>query len=426
MRQDQLEGLTRRWARASAVLVAVAAAAWSTPAAIAHASPDGGRHAEPANLSSALGLQWYDISSRTVAAAAFAEPVTQSRTWAVSWLAASHALRFGSNSAFDSAAFATALHDTLAAQVPSQQAALDADLTATLSTIPNGPAKSRGMAAGQREAAAELAERSGDGLDTASVDTPWSPPAPGPGTYQFTPPTFGPAIRAGQGNARSFLLSANDQFDPGPPPSLTSQTYLDSLAEVRSVGSATSAIRTTEQTDIAKFWEPASNVLYVQVVRGALARATRPLAWQARFVAAFNVVTTDAQIAIFNAKYKYTFWRPVTAIREGDVDPDPTWTPFFATPRHPEYPSGHGGYAGAAQRVLAAFYGRRTPAPISVTSPADPGVTHVYNDWRTITQENIDGRVWEGIHYRFSDTTGVDVGEQTARYDLERLGHLGL
>ena len=408
-------------------MVAVAVAAWAAPAASAHDAPDGGRqNARPGGFSSALGLQWYDISSRTVTAAAFAEPVTQSRTWAVSWLAAARALRLSSSPAFGAAAFVTALHDTLAAQVPSQQAALDADLAATLATIPNGVVKSRGVIAGQREAAAALAERSGDGLDTASVDIPWSPPAPGPGIYKLTPPTFGPAIRAGQGNARSFLLSANDQFDPGPPPSLSSQTYRDSLAEVRSVGRDTSAVRTAEQTDTAKFLGAGLQRPLRQVVRGALAGATRPLTWQARFVATFNVVTTDAQIAIFNAKYKYVFWRPVTAIREGSVDPDPTWTPFFATPRHPEYPSGHGGYAGAAERVLKAFYGRRTPDPISVTSPTDPGVTHVYDDWRTITQENIDGRVWEGIHYRFSDTTGVDVGRRAARYDLGRLRRLGL
>jgi hypothetical protein len=143
-------------------------------------------------------------------------------------------------------------------------------------------------------------------------------------------------------------------------------------------------------------------------------------------VAAFQVVTTDAQIAIYNAKYKYVFWRPVTAIRNGSVDPDPGWTPFFTTPRYPEYPSGHGGFAGAAQQVLTAFVGRNAPAPVAVTSPTDSGVTHTYTNWAQVTQEVVDARVWEGIHFRFSDDTGAKVGAEVADYDLGRLQSLGL
>ena len=156
-----------------------------------------------------------------------------------------------------------------------------------------------------------------------------------------------------------------------------------------------------------------------------MADINRPLAWQARFVAAFNVITTDAQIAIYNAKFKYLFWRPVTAIQTGGVDPDPSWTPLF-TPRHPDWPSGHGGVAGAAQQVLTAFLGPNAPDPISVTSPTDPGSTHTYYSWSQITREVIDARVWEGIHFRFSDVAGARVGTNVARYDQRRLGSLGL
>ena len=123
------------------------------------------------------------------------------------------------------------------------------------------------------------------------------------------------------------------------------------------------------QTDVALFWEPATNVQYVQLLRQALEQnPRRSLDWDARFVAAFHAVTTDAQIAIYETKFHYLFWRPVTAIRTGSIDPDPSWNSFFASPRHPEYPSGHSGYAGAAQEVLAAFDGTRPSDPVSATS----------------------------------------------------------
>jgi hypothetical protein len=372
-----------------------------------------------------LAVQWYDITDQTVSAAGFAEPVIQSRAWAVSWLAAARAIR-GRGRSSAGAALAQALHDALAAQVPSRRPQLDADLAATLAGIPDGPAKTAGIAAGRQQAAAVLAERRDDGLDAASVDIPFTPPPPGPGAWQPTPPAFLPALRAGQGNARPFLLAAGGEFDPGPPPRLSSRTYLTDLAEVRAYGSAVSVARTPQETDVALFWEPAINIQYVQVLRAVLADTNRSLSWQTRFVAAFNVVTTDAQIAIYNAKFEYLFWRPVTAIRTGSVNPDPTWTPLFATPRYPDWPSGHGGVAGAAQRVLTAFLGPSAPAPIELTSPTDPGSTHTFAGWWQMTREVIDARVWEGIHFRFSDVAGARVGGEVARHDLQRLASIGL
>jgi hypothetical protein len=138
------------------------------------------------------------------------------------------------------------------------------------------------------------------------------------------------------------------------------------------------------------------------------------------------VVTVDAQIAIFEVKYVYTFWRPVTAIRTGSVDPDPSWTPLLATPRHPEYPSGHAGYAGAASAVLTALTGPRAPQPVAATSTTAPGSVHTYTRWSQIVDETIDGRVWEGVHFRFSDEIAAQVGEQVAAWDLSHLYRLGL
>jgi PAP2 superfamily len=409
------------------VLLALAPAASGHVAGHRASRHDG--HPAPRGTSAqrALVLSWYDITNQTVTAGAFAEPATGSRVWSVAWLAAARAAGDARYADYADAAFVQALHDALVAQVPSQQATLDADLASSLAAIPTGPAKNAGIAAGAHQAALVLAARQGDGLDTASLDIPYTPPAPGPGVWQPTPPAFAPALRAGQGKAKPFLLASANQFDPGAPPSLTSPEYTAGLAEVRAYGAANSTVRTPAQTDIAAFWEPAANIQYIQIVRGLIAEENRPLAWDLRLVAAFQVVTTDAQIAIFNAKFEYTFWRPVTAIREDALNPDPSWTPFFATPRYPDWPSGHGGYAGAAQGVLTAFVGPNAPAPISVTSPVtDPGSTHSYQNWSAVTAEVVDARVWEGIHFRFSDEAGATLGRNVANYDLHRLYLLGL
>jgi PAP2 superfamily len=374
----------------------------------------------------ALALQWFDVSKETVAAAGYAEPITSTRAWAVSWIAAARALDGGGDWRFRKAAFATALHDTLLAQVPSRQPQLDAALDSSLTAIPDGRQKSRGIAAGGEEAERILAERESDGLDTASVDIPYTPPPAAPGIWQPTPPTFGPAVRAGQKDGRAFLLASNDQFRPGPPPAIDSPQFLQALAEIRAYGKDTGSARTPAQTDTALFIAQDSYALYSQALRAVLADTNHSLAWDARAVAAFHVVTVDTQIAIFEAKYVYTYWRPVTAIRTGSVDPDPTWTPLLATPRHPEYPSGHAGYAGAASAVLTALTGPRAPEPVAATSVSAPGSVHTYTRWSQIVDETVDGRVWEGVHYRFSDEIAAKLGQQVAAWDLPRLGDLDL
>ncbi len=384
-------------------------------------------HAAYAPDETALGLQWYDLTRDALRASAQPEQVTQNRIWAVSWIAAARAVDQRNGPAFNVPALATALHDTLVALAPAEQPQLDAALASTLAAVPGGTAKAQGIAAGQHEAVRSLAERAGDGLETAAqVDPPWTPPAAAPGIWQPTPPAFGPAVRAGTPSARSFLLRSSDEFRAPPPPSLTSWRYLRSLAEVHAVGSATSSTRTPAQTDVANFIAQPSVDLYAQVLRAAIADGHRPLAWQTRLVAAFNAIEIDQQIAIYDAKYTYVRWRPVTAIRTGTVDPDPAWTPLLATPSHPEYPSGHAGYAGTAEAVLSALVGPSPARPIATASATSPGQVRTYAHWQTLTQETIDGRVWEGVHFRFSDETAARVGAAVARHDLRRLWKLGL
>ena len=146
----------------------------------------------------ALGLHWYDLTNEAVAASGQPEQSTQNRIWAVSWIAAARAVDDHDDPAYRTAAFATALHDTLVSLAPAQTAELDDELAQTLATVRDWRAKDKGIAAGRHEAARSLAERSGDGLETAAeVDPPYTPPAAAPGIWQPTPPAFGPAVRAG-------------------------------------------------------------------------------------------------------------------------------------------------------------------------------------------------------------------------------------
>jgi hypothetical protein len=400
-------------ARGLIVVTAVAAVAATVAAVNIQAQRSG---------SSANVLQWYDLTAQSVAAAALPEQVSQERIWAVAWLAAARATKPGHHPQYSDAAFASALHDTLAALVPAKASELDAQLASSLAAIPDGRERDNGIAAGEAEARRVLGERAGDGLDTATVDRAWSVPVAAPGVQL----TGGPAVRAGLSDATPFLLGSKDQFDPGPPPSLTSSRYLDALAEVHALGSATSSARTAAQTDTARFWAQSSLVTYTQALREVLAATDRPLAWQARLVAGFHVIQIDQQIAIHAAKYRYVFWRPVTAIQTGSADRDTTWSPLISTPRHPEYPSGHAGFGGTAEVVLRSLASPEPQGPVSATSSTDGGAVHSWTSWAAITNETIDARVWEGVHFRFSDEVGAQVGRDVAAYELKHLDELGL
>ncbi|EIV92334.1 vanadium-dependent haloperoxidase [Frankia sp. QA3] len=417
--------------RSVAVTVAVTLAA-ATITVLGPAGTAAGAQGSDAATGSDVVLTWYDVTADTVAAAALPTQVTNSRIWAVGWLAADRALTAHPGSTgrtFATSAFATALHDSLVALVPARAAHLDAALAATLRQLPDNHDKDAGIDAGQRSARALVAERAGDGLDVASVNAPYSPPPPAPGVWRPTPPAYAPAVQSGQGRGRTFLLGPANRFRPGPPAPLGSAQYRRDLAEIRAVGAADSTVRTPAQTDVAKFWAQASLAGYTPILRGLLAQTGgRPLGWQVHLVATFHEVTVDAQIAVYDAKYVYVRWRPVTAIRAADTDgdpttaPDPTWTPLTTTPAHPEYPSGHSTYAGAAQRVLEAFTGPGPLQPITVTSATAPGVSRTYASWRQATNDNINARVWEGIHFRGTDITGAELGRSVASYDLHLLG----
>ncbi|MCX4525061.1 MULTISPECIES: vanadium-dependent haloperoxidase [unclassified Streptomyces] len=369
----------------------------------------------------AVVRDWYDTTAQTVAVAGAATQITNSRTWAISWLAAARATREApagrDRAAFQDAAVASAVHDSLVALAPARAPELDAALAASLRRIPDGRAEDRGVAAGARQARLALAARQGDGLDPESVNAPFAVPPSAPGVWQPTPAGYAPAVQYGNRLARPFLLDSPSQYRLGPPPALDSRRYRADLAEVRAYGKADSAVRTARQTETATFWYGSSLTLYTEPLRVALTRSHGSTAERAGLVALFHAALVDTQIATSDSKYAYTRWRPVTAIRTGSIGTDPAWTPLHETPAHPDYPSGHATYAGAAEAVLDALTGART-APFTLTSPTAPGVTRTYTGWEQLTRDNVEARILSGIHTRSADEAGVVLGKAVGRHAL--------
>ncbi|WP_433379546.1 vanadium-dependent haloperoxidase [Actinoplanes sp. CA-142083] len=363
-------------------------------------------------------LEWYDLNASTIGVITGPQQVTNSRTWAIAWIAAWRAVAAVRPGAEAELALAAAVHQTLIGTNPAAAPALDAALAATLARLSVRRAD-WAVAAGADAARAVLAERAGDGLDLASVNRPFTPPAAAPGVWQPTPPAFAAAVQAGQGDGRPFLVRSVEPLQPGPPPALGSAVYLRDLAESRAVGALDSAVRTPQQLAVARFWSQTSLNGFTGALRtavaphGSHAADRRPLVHRIALVALFHAATIDAQITTYQAKYRHLFWRPVTAIRTGSVAADPSWTPLIATPAHPEYPSGHTTYAGAAQAVLEALAGPPRAA-FSLTSVVATDVTLTYRRWSELTRDNIDARVWEGVHFRNTDELGAAVGRRAA------------
>ncbi|WP_371526187.1 vanadium-dependent haloperoxidase [Streptomyces sp. NBC_01283] len=364
-----------------------------------------------------VALDWYDTTAETITTAGATTQVTNNRTWAISWLSAARATgatpRGVDRGDYQDAALASAVHDALVALAPARTQQLDAALKKSLDAIPDGPAEDRGVAAGARQAALTLKSREGDGLDPASVNAPFTVPPAAPGVWQPTPPAYAPATQYGNRLAKPFVLRGADQYRLPAPPALDSRRYKADLAEVRAYGVKEGSSRTARQNETANFWYGSSLALYTEPLRVAVDRSPRSPAARARLVALFHVASVDTQIATSDSKYAHRRWRPVTAIRTGDIGRDPAWTPLHDTPAHPDYPSGHTTYSGAAEGVLEALAGPRT-APYDLTSPTAPGVTRTYTDWHQLTAENVEARIFSGIHTRSADEAGAELGGRVA------------
>lgn len=364
--------------------------------------------------------EWFDTTAEFLAP--HPDPyVTQSRNWAVTWLSAARAARETHCPApFAEAAIASAVHASLRRLAPEHAERLDARLTETLRQLPDGPGTRCGVDAGRAQAIKTLTDRENDGLDPVSTNAPFPTPAPGPGVWQPTPPGFREAKQAGFRKARPFLLDRASQFRPGPPPPLDSALYREDLAEVARVGAVDSEVRTPAQTGTAAFWYQSSVLGFTGALRVALTGSKSSPADRARLVAAFQVAAVDTEIAVSDAKYAYLYWRPVTALQSGS----PKWTPLHVTPAFPEYPSGHTSYAGSAERILTVLRGPVATGEFQLTSPTAPSVVKTYRAWCELTRDNIDARVWSGIHFRHSDNVGAVLGGRVATNTLAGIERL--
>jgi hypothetical protein len=317
------------------------------------------------------------------------------------------------------AAAITAAHAVLTQLVPDQKTMLDAALTTALAKVADGAAKDAGTVVG-REVAAKLLEiRKNDGIDAKVAYTPGT----APGAWQPTPPALTPAVLPQFGAVKPFLLKSSDQFTmPGPPP-LDSEAFARDMREIQSVGVRRSTSRTAEQSEVAIFWTVSTHMPFNAAARAAATKRGNSLVENARLFALLNMVGADSQIACWHWKYQVNFWRPITAIRAADsaknaaLTPDPTWESLLVTPPHPDYPSGHASYGGAAAAVLKAVFGDDR-VDVSFTWPAF-GVTRTYTSFAQLDREIIDARVWGGIHFRKTDEDSSALGHKIGEYAVQ-------
>jgi len=281
-------------------------------------------------------------------------------------------------------------------------------LAAYLAAIPDGPAKSDGIKLGAAVAAKVLEARANDGSGAPDDYRPRTTA----GVYVPTAYTLAPWWP----NLKPFAMTKGSQFRPDPPIALESKEWATDYNEIKEYGGLNSTKRTAEQTETARFWLIGAPAAYHPFVRQLATAKQMSVIDSARFMTLVAVGLNDAIIAVLDAKYHYDFWRPVTAIRNGDIDNNPatereaTWQPIAPTPMHPEYPCAHCILSGSVAGVVKAALGTTDIPEIATTSPTAPGVTHRWTNMTALTDEVANARIWSGFHYRFSTRVGTDMG----------------
>jgi hypothetical protein len=307
------------------------------------------------------------------------------------------------------AAAAMAAHDVLIALHPDQRANIDSALRASLAAVAEGDPKARGIELGRKAAAGVLALRANDGSTVEESYRPYT----APGVYV---PTVVPASST-YGAVIPWVMEKGSQFRPVPPPAFDSQTWTEDVNQIREIGGRISAKRTAEQTDIGRFWFVTGPQAWNPIVRQLATLKKLDLVDSARLFALVAMATDDAFIAVFDAKYAYNFWRPVTAIRNADLSGnratprEASWLPLGDTPMHPEYPCAHCITSSAAATVLRSVFGNDIPQ-VSMTSPTAPGVTHSWTRIQDYADEVSVARIYAGFHFRFSTRIGEDMGQK--------------
>jgi len=325
----------------------------------------------------------------------------------------------GSKNASLEAAAAQAAHDVLAALYPTRLEVFDAELATSLEGIEEHRAQ-QGIRVGQIIAERLLAVRAADGWNVTPPPYVLPPttgnwqPAPAPAGFTHYPAVI------------PFAITSNTQFAPNPPPSLTSAQYAADFNEVKEIGSATSATRTADQTQVARLWanvNTPTTVFFVwnNVARTvALERGTTTVE-NARLFALINIAFHDSLLTTFTSKFQHGLWRPVTAIRRADEDdnpntaPDVNWSSLIGNPPYPTY-AGNNAAIGTSQATMLALFFGRDDLRFQHTWEGAGGATRSYAGFGAMADEEARSRVYAGIHFTFDNVAGQSVGQNVANY----------
>jgi membrane-associated phospholipid phosphatase len=319
-----------------------------------------------------------------------------------------------------------AAHDVLAALYPPAQSQVDEQLATELASIPDGPGKSDGIAVGASVAKLLVSVRAFDG--SAATPPPFTAGTQ-PGDYRPTPPNFPAPVFTGWGQVTPFVLNSGEEFRPPAPPAVSSPSYAAALEQVKSLGQDSSTTRTPDQTVEARFWgsAPIWNT-WNEVTQRLLTDQDASLRRATAVFADLDLTLADATISLYDAKYTYHVWRPVTAIREGNTgfnpgiaaDPQaPNWNPLAITAADPSYPGAHSTISEAAATVLTDFFGRHQA--VTVTSDGMPGVTRSFTNLQAAADEAGLSRVFAGQHTVIDHIAGQQLGRQVATFALDQL-----
>lgn len=326
----------------------------------------------------------------------------------------------GPRGASPDAAAAAAAHTALDALLPAQQPAIDAFFQTSLAQLGSGERVERGLRFGERVADAVLAARANDGATrTAAAFVPGT----GPGEYQLTPPSFAPAAFTQTSHVTPFVLETASQFRPAPPPALTSPRYAADFSEVHALGELNSTTRTADQTAIGKFWGAAPIwIVWNQIADQAALGFGNSLAQNARLFALIDTTLADGAIALYDAKYAYHRWRPITAITSPDqgnpnTTADPNWLPLANTANDPSYPGAHATFSQAAATVLQDFFGTDVFS-FSLTNPS-VGISRGFASFSQAADEASDSRIFAGQHFRYDEEAGQTLGAQVGDFVID-------
>jgi len=314
------------------------------------------------------------------------------------------------------AAYAVALNE-----FPTKAATIDGAYNASIAAVPASPsAIADGIAVGEAAAHAVLAARIGDHRE--DPDLVGYTPGGGPGVWIPTPPAFAnpqtPFLRF----VTPFGYDDPARFRPHAPPRLHGRKYRVDYNESKDVGRATDTSRTAEQSATALFWSPSASALWNANIRSLAGEMD--LLTAARFEAIGFAAVMNSLIAVWDAKFTYMFWRPVTAIQAGDTDgnnktdADPAWTPFITTPSHPEYPAAHTTVGAGALAFYTEWF-ETDQFPLAFKG--NLGAVRHYTSVAEIHAEEGNARVWGGMHWRNSTEVGTALGRRVGRYTARHL-----